>query len=110
MPSLITNTSLPHPQTPLPQQTASADCMPERKTKQLRLEEKYHLQVHFVFTLLFPNSNKTSGVLFCFLFFFFCRVGEGIKDEERWGLLKDLDDDLESCHKIIPLGLSALIL
>ena len=98
MPSLITNTSLPHLQTPLPQQTASADCMPERKTKQLRLEEKYHLQVHFVFTLLFPNSNKTSGVLFsvCF-FFFFCRVQEGTKDEERWGLLKDLDDDLESC-------------
>lgn len=73
--------------------------MPERKTKQLRLEEKYHLQVHFVFTLLFPNSNKTSGVLFSvlFCFFFFCRVGEGIKDEERCGLLKDLDDDLESC-------------
>lgn len=100
MPSLITNTSLPHLQTPLPQQTASADCMPERKTKQLRLEEKYHLQVHFVLSLLFPNSNKTSGVLFSvclFLFFFFCRVGEGTKDEERWGLRKDLDDDLESC-------------
>lgn len=93
MPSLITNTSLPHLQTPLPQQTASADCMPERKTKQLRLEEKYHLQVHFVFTLLFPNSNKTSGVLFsvCLFCFVFLCVGEGIKDEERWGLLKDLD-------------------
>ena len=76
--------------------------MPERKTKQLRLEEKYHLQVHFVFTLLFPNSNQTSGVLFsvclfCFFFFSPRCVGEGIKDEERWGLLKDLDDDLESC-------------
>lgn len=42
-PPPIINTSLPRLQTPLPQQIASANCMPERKTKQSRLEEKYLL-------------------------------------------------------------------
>lgn len=61
--------------------------MPERKTKQLRLD-KYSLQVHSVLILLLPNSNKTIRcTVFFFLFvFFFASVGGGIKDEKRDGI------------------------
>lgn len=58
--------------------------MPERKTKQLRLD-KYSLQVHSVLILLLPNSNKTIRCT-VFFFFFFASVGGGIKDEKRDGI------------------------